>query len=109
MKKIIITTLFSILFCSTTYANSPFPFTKVSGLIVHDSGAFIMVQLKNPVATGEGCPSSQDLKLKVSHPLFKIMYATLLAAFQSQTPIQGWINGCDFREPILTRVDVYKQ
>ncbi len=108
MKKILIAFCFSFLFCNSAFANSPFSNTKIGKLVVHDSGAYIIVVLKSPVAVGEGCTSSNEIKLKVNHPLFKIMYATLLAALQGQTLVEGWVNGCDGREPILTRLDISK-
>ncbi len=108
MKKIFLTLCFSFLLSSSAFANSSFGLSKINTLVVHDSGAYVIVVLKSPVASGEGCTSSSELKLKVDHPLFKVMYATLLTALQSQTPVQGWVNGCDGREPILTRLDISK-
>lgn len=78
MKKILIACFFATVLSNSTFANTPFSNTKVGKLIVHDSGAYIIVVLKSPVAVGEGCASSSEIKLKVNHPLFKIMYATLL-------------------------------
>ncbi|MDS7944273.1 hypothetical protein RMA95_10190 [Acinetobacter sp. V110_1] len=108
MTKIFFTLFLSLIFCNSVFANSPFPQTKVGKLVVHDSGSYVIVVLKSPVATGEGCASSNEIKLNANHPLFKIMYATLLSALHGQTLIEGWVNGCDGREPILTRLDISK-
>lgn len=108
MNKIFFTFFLSLIFCNPVFANSPFPQTKIGKLVVHDSGSYVIVVLESSVATGEGCASSNEIKLNVSHPLFKIMYATLLSALHSQAVIEGWVNGCDGREPILTRLDISK-
>ncbi len=111
MKNILIAFCFNLLFCSSVFANSPFSPTKISGLVVHDNGVDIIVELKANVATGEGCQVGSQVILRKGHPLFKEMYAALLSAFHSQTVIQGWINGCHtigVSIPILTRLDLKK-
>ncbi|MCS4296856.1 MULTISPECIES: hypothetical protein [Acinetobacter] len=111
MKNILIALCFNLLFCNSVFANSPFSPTKISGLVVHDNGTDIIIELKANVATGEGCQITNQVVLRKTHPLFKEVYAALLSAFHSQTVIQGWINGCHTigeRRPILTRLDLKK-
>lgn len=111
MKKIFIVLCFNLLCCNSVFVNSPFSPTKISGLVVHDNGTDIIIELKANVATGEGCQIANQVVLRKTHPLFKEVYAALLSAFHSQTVIQGWINGCHTIEesrPILTRLDLKK-
>ncbi|BAP37206.1 hypothetical protein AS4_22660 [Acinetobacter guillouiae] len=111
MKKILFAFGLSVLFSSSVFANSPFSPTKISGLVVHDNGTDIIIELKANVATGEGCQIANQVVLRKTHPLFKEVYAALLSAFHSQTVIQGWINGCHTigeSRPILTRLDLRK-
>ncbi|WP_336033539.1 hypothetical protein [Acinetobacter bereziniae] len=102
MKKIFIVLCFNLLCCNSVFANSGFYNSKISARNV------LVIELKSPVATGEGCAVSNAVVLQKNHYMFKEMYAALLSAFHAQTVISGWANGC-FREyPVLTRLDLRK-
>lgn len=108
MKNILIAFCFNLLFCSSVFANSGFYNTKISAITIHDYWNVLVIELKSPVATGEGCAVSNAVVLQKNHYMFKEMYAALLSAFHAQTMISGWANGC-FREyPVLTRLDLRK-
>ncbi|WEI24662.1 hypothetical protein PYR74_12795 [Acinetobacter bereziniae] len=82
--------------------------SKISAITIHDYWNVLVIELKSPVATGEGCAVSNAVVLQKNHYMFKEMYAALLSAFHAQTVISGWANGC-FREyPVLTRLDLRK-
>ncbi|MCM8510539.1 hypothetical protein J0904_00340 [Acinetobacter bereziniae] len=108
MKKIFIVLCFNLLFCNSVFANSGFSNSKISAITIHDYWNVLVIELKSPVATGEGCAVSNAVVLQKNHYMFKEMYAALLSAFHAQTVISGWANGC-FREyPVLTRLDLRK-
>lgn len=108
MKNILIAFCFNLLFCSSVFANSVFYNSKISAITIHDYWNVLVIELKSPVATGEGCAVSNAVVLQKNHYMFKEMYAALISAFHAQTMISGWANGC-FREyPVLTRLDLRK-
>jgi hypothetical protein len=108
MKNILVILCFNVLLCSSVFANSGFYNSKISAITIHDYWNVLVIELKSPVATGEGCAVSNAVVLQKNHYMFKEMYAALLSAFHAQTVISGWANGC-FREyPVLTRLDLRK-
>ena len=108
MKKILLVMCFSLIFCSSVFANSGFYNTKIAAITVHDNWNALIVEFKSPVATGEGCTISNAVLLQKNHYMFKEMYAALLSAFHAQTMISGWANGCNGSYPIFTRLDMRK-
>lgn len=108
MKKILIVLCFYLLFCNSVFANSGFSNSKISAITIHDYWNVLVIELKSPVATGEGCAVSNAVVLQKNHYMFKEMYAALLSAFHAQTVISGWANGCFIEYPILTRLDLRK-
>lgn len=98
------------LFSFNTSANSPFSETTISGIIVHDWGTDILINLSDTVSNSEGCDYNQSLALSKNHPSFDEMYSALLAAFHAGTTIHGWVNQCHsrFKRPYLTRLDLKK-
>ncbi|WP_445114748.1 hypothetical protein [Acinetobacter sp. WZC-1] len=86
--------------------------SKISQLIVHDSGD-IIIQLNGSVANSENFTMLDRLVLQRSHISFKEMYAALLSSFHSQTSVSGFVNGCSGEwqskgMPCLIRLDLSK-
>ena len=77
--------------------------TKIAAITIYDSWNMLIIELKSPVATGEGCALSNQIVLQKNHYMFKEMYAALLSAFLAQTMISSWANGCNGSYPNLTR------
>ncbi|MBJ9901566.1 hypothetical protein [Acinetobacter bereziniae] len=108
MKDFFITILLSLMFCTSSFANSGFYNTKISAITIHDHWNALIIEFSSPVATGEGCADASAVILQKDHYLFKEMYAALLSAFHAQSTISGWANGCNGSYPILTRLDLRK-
>lgn len=108
MKKIFIIFCLNLFICGSVSANSGFYNTKIAAIIVHDYWNVLIIELKSPVATGENCVISNAVILKKEHYMFKEMYAALLSAFNAQTTVSGWANGCYNGYPVLTRLDLRK-
>ena len=100
----------SLMFLSeSTNANSRFSRTTISGVVVHDFGNEILLELSSTVTNEENCTTNNMLALKKSHPSFDQMYSAILSAFHASTEIEGWVNAChEWRMPILTRLDLKK-
>ncbi len=99
----------SVLVCAHASANSPFSTSTISGIVVHDGGNEIFIELSSTVTNSENCSINNQLALKKTHPFFKEMFSALLSAFHAGTPIQGWVNTChQFNMPVLTRLDLKK-
>ncbi|MDR0237814.1 hypothetical protein [Acinetobacter sp.] len=101
-----------LLISSNVNALNFFTTSKISQLIVHDSGD-IIIQLNGNVANSENCTLSDRLVLQRSHISFKEMYAALLSSFHSQTSVSGFVNGCSNEwqskgMPYLIRLDLSK-
>jgi hypothetical protein len=105
----LITILVLLISCSYVQANSQFSRTTINGVIVHDFGNDIILELSSEVTNSEGCTSNNVLALKKTHPSFDEMYSAVLSAFHAGTSIQGWVNGChQFNMPILTLLNLKK-
>lgn len=101
--------LFILVSSSLSQANSSFSSTTISGVVVHDFGNEIIIELANSVSNGEDCSINSSFVLLKSHPSFDQMYAAILSAFHAGTKIEGWVNGChSWSMPILTRLDLKK-
>lgn len=112
-NKLAILILSSFIFISSNVnALTFFTTSKISQLIVHDSGD-IIIQLNGSVANSENCTTPDRLVLQRSHISFKEMYAALLSSFHSQTSVSGFVNGCSSEwqskgMPYLIRLDLSK-
>lgn len=79
-NKLVILILSSFIFISSNVnALTFFTTSKISQLIVHDSGG-IIIQLNGSVANSENCTTPDRLVLQRSHISFKEMYAALLSS-----------------------------
>lgn len=68
----------------------------IASLSVHDSG-HVIVEYTEPGAAVDACANPQfksNVLLHKDNPRFKEMYALLLAAFHTKSPVNGWVNGC---------------
>jgi len=88
------------------YANSSFSETSISKFIVHDNGNMIVLSLSAAITNQENCSSNTQLILKIEHPAFNQMYAALLSTFHAGKKFTGWVNGCHYGAPIITRLDI---
>jgi hypothetical protein len=111
-KIVILGGISFIFYANSAYALSSISTSKISKLIVHDSGD-IIVQFSENVAANENCSISNRIVLKRSHGIFKELYAALLSSFHSQNYVTGAVNGCSTEwqskgMPYLIRLDLSK-
>lgn len=83
--------------------------TQIDRVIVHDWGQGVFIFTSTP-ANNEPCstPNSALLLLR-SNPQFKEIYAAVLTAALTRTPVGGYTSDCDpghYNMPILRRLDV---
>lgn len=109
MIKVLLLSIIFV-FSSSVFANGPIAAVTIKGLTIHDFGNEVFINLNSPVTNAEGCQRSDVLVILKTHPLFKEMYAAVLATYQTNGKIAGWVNGCNQTAgaPILTRLDLVR-
>lgn len=109
MIKVLLLSIIFV-FSSSVFANGPIAAVTIKGLTIHDFGNEVFINLNSPVTNAEGCQRSDVLVILKTHPLFKEMYAAVLATYQANGKIAGWVNGCNQTAgaPILTRLDLVR-
>jgi hypothetical protein len=78
------------------FANSPNGVQTILYVTMHDSGNAMVTFTGNGTNT-EVCGTvtgGQTLVISKANPNFKMLYATALAAFLSNHPVNTWANGC---------------
>lgn len=100
--------MLALLFAGAASATSPISTTTISRVVVHDFGTHVLFVLSKPVTNTEQCANNSMLALEKSRSFFKEIYAAALLAFHTNGSIEGWVHGCAFDAPLLTRLDLVK-
>ncbi|GAB1624094.1 hypothetical protein AAOGI_41440 [Agarivorans albus] len=105
--------LFSLLFSSTSFANSPFGPVEVLSVSVSDANMLVVSIADNGERKHtETCDAnrSRSLVINPQSPYEKEMFSIALTAKASGKKITGWVNGChafwSYKAPKLTVISI---
>lgn len=89
--------------------------TTITRLVVHDWGRSVMVFFATPQGAAAKCVDATTGRINndfvvipATHPLFKELYSTALAASMSGMTVGGFVWSCDsdFNRPQLLRIEL---
>lgn len=101
--------LICLFYTSAALCNSSIGERKVVKMIFHDSGN-LYVYFSGVPSHSENCDSKAEYILPKEHQFFSQIYSGLLAAMHSESPVNGYVNGCidvwSKSKTKITRIDL---